>query len=153
MRDDIKNYVNACTQCSLNKHSIKTKEKLTLTDTSEQPFDLVLIYTVGIVPTTAKGNKYIVSMQCNLTKYVIYAPVPDKSASTIARALVDDLILRFGPVKPLLSDAGTDYVNEVMSGICELLHIQKRQATTAHPEKIGSLERNHRVLNDFSGLR
>lgn len=149
MKSDIKEFVNACKQCKLNKHSPGTKEKFTLTATPAKPFDLVAMDTVGPLPTTSKGNKYIVSMQCNLSKFVIYACVADKTAKTIARAIVENLILVFGPVKQLISDAGTEYVNEVLSSICELLGIERLQATAAHPETIGSLERNHRVLNDY----
>lgn len=149
LKQDVKNYVKSCKQCSLNKQSPYTKERFVQTSTPIQPFDLISVDTVGPLPTTTTGNKYVVSLQCNFSKYVIYVPVPDKTAITIAKAIVNNLILVYGPINQILSDAGTDYVNQVLNEICEVLKIKKSHGTASHPQTIGALERNHKTLNEY----
>lgn len=44
---------------------------------------------------------------------------------------------------------GTEYRNEVFEHICKFLGVEQKFSTAYHPETIGSLERNHRCLNEF----
>ena len=47
------------------------------------------------------------------------------------------------------SDQGTEYKNEILDQICKLLQIKQNFATAYHPQTMGSLERNHRCLNEY----
>jgi hypothetical protein len=44
---------------------------------------------MGPLPSTEKGNKYILSCQDQLSKYLTAVPIPNQEAETIERALVD----------------------------------------------------------------
>lgn len=149
MKSDVKNFVNKCDKCKLNKSSPATKQPFELTTTPLRSFDLVSVDTVGPLPTTSTGNKYILTIQCDFSKYVVYVPTKEKTAKSIAEALVSNVILLFGPMKQLKSDQGTEYVNEILKDICIFLNIEKLTATAYHPQTIGGLERNHRVLNEY----
>lgn len=149
MRKDVKNFVNSCEKCKLNKYSTRTIEPFQLTTTPYKPFDLVSIDTIGPLPITTCGNRFILSVQCDFSKYVIYKAIPNKEAKTVASVLVKECILIYGPMKALKSDQGTEYCNEILNGICEILEIEKLNSTAYHPETIGSLERNHRVMNEY----
>nr|CAH7759760.1 unnamed protein product [Callosobruchus chinensis] len=61
---------------------------MVITPTPQNPFDIVRIDTIGPFPKTVKGNTYVVTMQCELTKYVIIVPVPNKEANTVAREYI-----------------------------------------------------------------
>ena len=52
--------------------------------------------TVGLLTKSTKGNRYALTVQCDLTKYIITVPIADKQASTLAKALVENLILIYG---------------------------------------------------------
>lgn len=64
-------------------------------------------------------NKYALTMLCELTKYLIVAPIPNKEANTVAKALFENLILRHGPIRILVSDQGSEYVNFVIKELCK----------------------------------
>jgi len=60
----------------------KIKTPLTITDTPIHAFDrvIVLVDTIGPLPKSENGHKLI----CDLTKYLVSIPIPNKQASTVA---------------------------------------------------------------------
>ena len=149
MKYSIAQYVKSCVLCKKNKITKHTKEKMVVTTTPEKPFEVIAIDTVGPLPKSNQNNRYAVTIQCELTKYIVLVPIPTKEANVIARALVEKFILIYGKFLELKSDQGTEYKNEVLAQICKLLHIKQNFATAYHPQTIGSLERNHRCLNEY----
>lgn len=72
-----------------------------------------------------------------------------KDAKTVATTLVEQFILKYGHFKVLKSDRGTEFTNELMKHICDLLQIKQIFSSPYHHQTLGSIERNHRVLNEF----
>ena len=72
-----------------------------------------------------------------------------KDALTTAKTLVEQFILKCGQFKVLKSDRGTELVNELMSNMCSLLQIKQIFSTPYQHDTLGSVERNHWVLNEF----
>lgn len=146
----VRNYISCCKQCQLGKITQKTKEPLTLTSTPSTSFEVVEIDTKGPAPAMSEnGNRYIVTFQCNLTKFIDAVPIPDKSAITVAKAIVEHFLLRYGICKVIKTDLGSEYVNQILDEICTILNIDRKKSTPFHHESLGSIERNHRVLNEF----
>lgn len=125
------------------------REKISVTFTPTKPFEVVSIDTVGPLPKSNHNNRYALTLQCDLTKYVVLIPLQTKEANAIARALINNFILIYGNFLELKSDQGTEFKNEVLDQICHLLHIKQTFSTAYHPQTIGSLERNHRCLNEY----
>lgn len=144
----IKAHVSNCEECRINKQTKHTREKLTLTDTPGNSFEVVSIDTVGPL-RYSNQFRYILTMQDDLSKYIIACPIESKDAKTVAKAMVNNLILIYGHFKVLKSDKGTEFLNTLMSEICNLLKIKQVFSTPYHHETLGSIERNHRVLNEF----
>lgn len=149
MRGDVKRFVNSCHECKMNKHAPGTKEKFVETTTPANTFDIVSIDTVGPLPLSAKGNRYILTLQCDLSKFVVCAPMPNKEANCVAKTFVEYFVLLYGIPKTIKSDLGTEFVNEVMKQICEVLRIKHIKSTSYHHETLGGVERMHRVLNEY----
>lgn len=149
MKSSISRFVKACESCKKNKIIKHTKEKMVVTTTPSSPFEIISIDTVGPLPISIQGNRYAISIQCDLTKYIILIPIKTKEAQIIAKALVENFILIYGSFIELRSDQGTEYKNDVLDRICKLLGIRQSFATAYHPQTIGSLERNHRCLNEY----
>lgn len=139
-------FVQACELCKRNKIVQHTKEPQIITTTPSKPFEIITIDTVGPLPKTNNGNRYAITIQCELTKYIVLAPIQNKEANTTARAIVDNFILIYGNFLEIKTD---QYNNEVLSQICKQLKIKQTFATAYHPQTIGALERNHRCLNEY----
>lgn len=148
MKRTVTEFVKSCSSCLRNKHFNPVKTNSTVTSTPIRPFDVVSIDTVGPFPLSGNGNRYAVTMQCDFTKYIILAPITDKSATTMAKAVVEKCILTYGPMKSIKTDQGTEF-KAVFDEVCKLLNVTHTCSTAYHPETIGALERNHRCLNEY----
>lgn len=144
----VKTYVNNCEKCSKNKTVRHIKEPMVLTDTPKNSFEVISMDTIGpLYPSNE--FRYILSIQCDLTKYVETFPLQSKSALSIARCIVNNIILKYGNIKIFKSDKGSEYVNELLKNICEILEIKQITSTAYHHETMGGIERTHRVLNEY----
>lgn len=130
MLNTIKSYVRNCHNCQVNKSYINTKEELEITTTPQKQFDIVTVDTVGPLPKNEAGNRYAVTMICNLTKYLVTAAVPDKDSRTIAKAVFDSFISIYGPMQQILTDRGTEYKNQTLQELCEMLQVELRHSTS-----------------------
>lgn len=148
MHKDIAAYVKAC-KCQLNKPKVKNKEPMVITNTPTKAFDTVIIDTIGPLPLTEFENRYAVTIMCDLTKYLITIPIRTKDAHTVATAIVDECLLKFGMVKTVLTDQGTEYKNQVWDEVCKILDINHKTSTAYHYQTVGTVERNHRVFNEY----
>lgn len=64
-----------------------------LTPIPQRPFDSVIIDTIVPLQRSNLGNKYAVTMICDLTKYLIAVPIADKTARSVAKAIFEKFIL------------------------------------------------------------
>ncbi|GFW81996.1 retrovirus-related Pol polyprotein from transposon 412 [Trichonephila clavipes] len=72
-------------------------------------------------------------------------------APTVAEAVVQHWISRYGVPLQLHSDQGRNFVSAVLKRVCELLGIDKTKTTPLHPQSDGMVERfNRTILNNFS---
>jgi hypothetical protein len=114
-----------------------------ITTTAEHPFEKCYLDIVGPLPVTLKGNKYILTFQDDLSKYVVAVPLEKQDAETVASAFVEKIVLLYGTPRILQTDQGANFVSEMFKNTCNLLKIKKIQSTAFHPESQGSLERSH----------
>ena len=73
----VKKFVLYCDKCTKNKQTKHIKEPLTLTDTPNNSFEVISIDTVGPL-RISNDYRYILTMQCELTKFVIAHPMATK---------------------------------------------------------------------------
>lgn len=149
MTKDIAKFVRGCIPCMKNKPKRKTRETMEITPTPIRPFDVVIIDTIGPMAKTTSGNVYALTIICELSKYLIMSPMPNKEAKTVAKTLFENLILIYGTPKVIRTDLGTEYRNEIIEELCKLCNIKHNFSTAYHHESLGSIERSHRVFNEY----
>ena len=94
------------------------------------------------------GNKYILTCQDDLSKFLVAIPIPQQDAETVAREFVLNIILKFGAPAQILTDQGSNFLSDLFKSTCKLLRIKKIQTAAFHRESNGSLERSYRVLTE-----
>jgi len=90
----------------------------------------------------------VLTFQDELSKYTLVIPIEHQNAVTIAKAFVEEVILKFGIPQKILTDQGSNFMREVFT-VCKLLKIKKMKCTAYHPQSNGALERTHRVLVEY----
>lgn len=84
----------------------------------------------------------------DLTKYATAVPIPNQEADTIARAFVNNFVLKHAIPEEILSDNGSNFISELFKNTCKLLKIKNVYTAPYHPESNGALERTHRTLKE-----
>lgn len=148
MNKMVKRFIQNCEICKKNKIAIHSKEKMVITNTPSACFQTISIDTIG--PLRPSNNfRYILTMQCDLTKYVEAFPMTSKESSEVAKTIVEKFILKYGHFNTMKTDMGSEFVNKTISDICTLLNIEHKTSTPYHHESLGGIERNHRVLKEY----
>ena len=120
-----------------NKFAYKNRLTLSFTppETPVNAFDIVIVDTVGPLLKSENSNEFIVTLICDLTKYLVAIPIKSKSANNVAKAIFENFILKFGPMKTFISDMVTEYKNQIF-----IYH---------HKQTLGTIERSHRTFNEY----
>ncbi|CAB0039001.1 unnamed protein product [Trichogramma brassicae] len=150
MMEEIRRYVKTCHDCQIRKLTrVKTKFTMKITTTPTTAFEVVEMDVVGPLPITISGNKYLLTLRCNLTKYSEAIPLPDVKADMIASAFAKDFICRFGCPETLRTDMGQNLIGKVFSTPAKLFKIRQIHSTAYRPQNQGSLERSHHSLIEY----
>lgn len=120
-----------------------------ITDTPSEAFDRVQMDIVGILPATSLGNKYILTIQDNLTKYSLAIPLISTETASVANAFVEEFICRFGCPKEIMTDQGSNFQSKLMKKFANLFKINQVRSTAFHPQTMGSIERSHHSLAEY----
>ena len=103
----------------------------------------------GPLPESSTGNKLILTIQDDFSKFMISAPMPDGEASTVAKVFVLEWIAKFGISNMIVTDNGTNFMSQVFKDTCNMLGIKKLNTTPYFPQANGSLERSHQPLGEY----
>ena len=150
MKQELEEYIRRCEICQKNKITQnKTKLPMKITTTPEIVWEKCALDIVGPLSQTLDGNRYVLTFQDELSKYTLAVPIKQQDAMTVAKAFVEEIVLKFGIPQSVLTDQGTNFMSEVFTNVCKLLKIKKITGMAYRPQSNGSLERTHRVLVEY----
>lgn len=108
--------------------------------------DRVHIDIVGPFPASQSGNKYVLVMMDQFTRWVEAAAVPEQTAEVTARKLLHEFISHFGAPLEIHTDQGRNFESSLFKELCRLLQIAKTRTTPYHPSSNDQVERFNRTL-------
>lgn len=80
------------------------------------------------------------------SRFVWAVPIPDVSSKTVAKVLLDEWVLRFGPPEKLLSDQGKTFAGHIIRNLCTKMGCKKICTSPYHPQTDGLVEGFNRTL-------
>ena len=141
-RDDITNWVKSCPNyLSFNPppHGY-SKAPLQPIESSER-FQLVCYNLAGpFIPASDNGYTYVLILVDHFTKWLEVIQLKDIRASTIAIAIHDQWICRYGIMQRLHSNGTPNVDGCIMHEVCNLLGIGKSKSSRLHPQGDGLSE-------------
>ncbi|XP_028170283.1 uncharacterized protein K02A2.6-like, partial [Ostrinia furnacalis] len=90
--------------------------------------------------------RYCLTIVDRFTRWPEAIPLQDITAETVARALVQGWIARFGCPTEIVTDRGRQFESTLFNRLAELAGFQRRRTTAYHPACNGLVERFHRQL-------
>ena len=100
------------------------------------------------MPTTPRGNKWILVLTDHFTRWQDAIALPDATAPVVATALDDQVFCYFGLPEQIHTDQGAQFESQLMKELCQLWHVDKTHTTLYHPQANGMVERGNRGLGD-----
>ncbi|GFU76717.1 transposon Tf2-9 polyprotein [Trichonephila clavipes] len=145
MRKYITDYVKNCPDCIKYKASNQKPSGLLQTPVPAQRFETLAIDLFGPLPESKDGKRWILIIEDCTTKWVELFALPNATAKECAITLIEEVLLRYGIPRRLISDNGTQFVSAVMQQICYLLNIHQSLIPVYHPQA-NPVERKNRDL-------
>jgi hypothetical protein len=145
MRAHVKQFVSRCPTCqklSFVKPLI-TAQKFTLS--TSNPMECINIDSIGPLSEDQNGNKYIIVIIDTFSRWVELYPVRSTDAITAAKTLLH-FVGRFGIPSTILSDNGTQFVNNTCDELTKLLRISHKLTTPYSHEENAIVERANREV-------
>ena len=148
MYKELHTYVDQCVTCQTKSYKT-SKPPLLETDIPPYAFATVGLDLSGPYPKTLSGNKYIVTFICLYSGFPEAFAVPDKSAENIVHLLIENIFPRYGSALQLLTDNGTEFVNESVRETLEALNIH--HVITSYNSLHGNdkVVRLHKTMHDI----
>ena len=146
MFQDIKDYVRSCHVCNACKPSPVVSKRIALYPVPSCPFETVHMDLLTNFSETPKGNKHLLVVVDELTRFTEVLPVRNKTAEEVGVVFFNKFICRYGVPTVLVSDNGREFVNKFFDTLASLLKIKKVTIQPYRPEANGLVERTNRKI-------
>ena len=142
MRKTVENYISSCERCKkFNVLRSKAPGHLKSFDPPDDVFQVIHMDFWGPVRASTEGNKYVLVLTDNLSKYVIAKAMPTNTARDAADFIMNEFIMVHGTPQRLISDNGVHFNNAMMKNISATLKFIHAFSAVYHPETNGQVER------------
>jgi transposase InsO family protein len=144
MRADCNKVALTCRICAHARRGRSNQPGLKAVVTNE-PLELVCMDILDLGRSSGK-NRYALVMVDHFSKWVVAEPVADKSSETVAQAFVEKFILLYGCPQRIHSDRGTEFLNQTLDGIANILKVEKSATAGYDPNANGLVERYNQII-------
>jgi hypothetical protein len=143
---DAKQYVRSCDKCQRMGRPVKSDEMSLQPQLQIEPFEKWALDFVGPINPPSKQKMYILVCTDYVTKWVEAKALPKATEDAVANFLYEDIFVRFGVPREIVTDQGTQFTSRLIQSITEQFKIKHRMSTPYHPQANGQVEVTNRVL-------
>lgn len=145
MRRYVEDYLKTCVECQKYKPSNQKPPGLIQTPVPAQRFEVLAVDLFGPLPKGARGERWILIVEDTASKWVELFALNEATAEACAKLLIEEVFLRFGVPRRLVSDNGVQFVADVMQHAMFVLGVKQNLVPLYHPEA-NPVERKNRDL-------
>lgn len=146
-------YVSHCRECQRRKSPPQLPPgQLHPIKPPDEPFAKLGIDLLGRFPVTRNGNKWIIVCTDYLTRFTVTKALPTAEATEIAKFIVEEIILKHGAPREMISDRGRSFLSNLVKDINQLCQTSHLLTTAYHPQTNGLTERFNKTLADMLSM-
>ena len=139
-------YVRRCHICNQARRGPASRQGPLQPNPVSAPWQRLFLDLTGPHPISTSGFRYLATLMDGFTKFLIVVPLKNKSALTVARAIVDRVYTVFGVGDILTTDGGREFNNLIQDNLNRILGIQVCRVLPFKPQA-NAVERVHRSIN------
>ncbi|KAE9004888.1 hypothetical protein PF011_g12270 [Phytophthora fragariae] len=102
----------------------------------------------GPFPVADGGDRYVIAAVEYVTRYAVASCVKEHTAQTVATFIMQEVVLRFGVFRELLTDSAPELAGKVIEELVQLLQAHQINPVPYRPQMVGLVERFHRSWKD-----
>ena len=145
---NVSEHCAACDTCQKVAKRTNIKAPMVSTPIISEPFSKISMDIVGPLNHTKRGNRFILTIVDDATRYPEAFALRSCDAETVANSLMD-LFSRVGIPRTILTDQGTNFTSELLRQLYELLKVKGITTSPYHPEANGKTERFNATLKSM----
>jgi hypothetical protein len=143
MRDHVRRFIKHCPCCQKLSDIKVAFVTRPYTVGSYEPMEYISFDTIGPLSEDSEGNKFLVAIIDNFSRFLRLYPCKDTSSGSAVRALMQHTGAH-GHFRKWLSDKGTQFVNEVTSELSKLTGGREYVTVPASKEENSIVERSNK---------
>ena len=147
MMADARNFVESCGACAIYKRGEVLKVPLKPIR-AVAPFYMIAMDVLTPNPNTPteRGNCHILVVQDYFSKWVLAFPIPNQTAKTVLKTVIDGVFTVHGIPRVILTDNGPCFTAREFDDTIKKLGISHRYSAPYHQQTNGMVERWNRTL-------
>ena len=103
----------------------------------------------GPLKTSSQGKKFVLCLTDAFTKYAVMLAIDNKEAVTVAKAIFDHWICKFGTPLEFVSDNGKEFCNNLAKELYALLQIKHSTTTPYWPQCNSQAEVANKIIQKY----
>ena len=132
LHQQVYDYIRTCSICQ----NMKTPQQDVRPYQVNIPADYTPFKTVycdlKTMPPSSSDHRYILTLVCQITRYVILVPLVNKEATTVAEAILQRCVFTHGPFSNFISDLGGEMSNQVLKYLFHALKVDHHFVSVAN---------------------
>ncbi|KAE9022939.1 hypothetical protein PR001_g13031 [Phytophthora rubi] len=148
LQREVKKWVRGCQDCGSRKARPREVVPPLRSIHGEEVGDRWALDVAGPFPVADGGERYVVAALEYVTRYAVARCVTRHTADNVATFLMEDVVLRFGAFRELLSDGAPELTGELIEKLVDLLQARQVNPVPYRPQMVGLVERFHRSWKD-----
>ena len=148
LKTSVEKHIANCDRCAARSTAGKKRKAELQLFSVYGAFRTMAADILGPVTLAKKSRaRSFLVMNDLLTKYAVTVALQDMTAATVANAIIDEWIKKFGAPDVIHADQSSNFNSELMQDICSIFMIEKTRTTAYHPQGNGQVERFYRVIS------
>ena len=144
-REHVKKFIHECALCQKLSHIRVPIHTHPYTVAAYHPMERLGIDSMGPLPESALGYKYILVVICCFTRWVELFPLKDLASEVTVKALLQHFG-RFGNPSQIIHDNGSQFTNEQIAEIVRLTGIEPIPILAYSSEENAMVERANKEI-------
>ena len=142
---DAASWARACVPCQQSKVNRHIRAPVANFRPPSRRFIHVHVDVVGPLPSS-QGFTHLLTVVDRFTRWAEAIPMSDTSALSLARALLQNWVSRFGTPEHITSDRGSQFTSILWTQLSIILGTELHHTTSYHPQANWMVERFHRDM-------